>query len=76
MAKLTMNGMINHPLIEFTPDGKSIGKLINNGGILHFEGNTTESAKQFFDEIVRLNNTKMKELEQKIERLEKDNAVC
>jgi len=50
------------PLIELSNRNVTLGTLINNDGYLHFEGKVTESAQMFFDELVSLNNTYMKEL--------------
>ena len=41
--------------ITFTNDeGKELGKLIETGGILDFEGDATASAKQFFDDLLEI----------------------
>ena len=44
------------PFISFrTENGVTVGKLMGKGGILSFEGNCDESAKLFFDGVIKLN---------------------
>ena len=45
-----------HPIITFNGEDKVAGRLWQEGGKLHFEGNAHEAANMLFKELVRLNN--------------------
>jgi hypothetical protein len=59
----------NQHEVPFYFEGKVFAKLVLNDGVLSFEGDFDKSAKAFFDEVVKINSTHIKGLEQKIESL-------
>lgn len=44
------------PLLTFMVDGNCVGQLWAKDGVLDFQGNINNSAKLFFDEVVRSQN--------------------
>jgi hypothetical protein len=65
-------------VISFHGDsGKDLGKLTeNDDGELVFEGNADESAKVFFDAVVRVNNKKMNDVAVLLRLAKCPNAHC
>ncbi len=55
------NGEI--PFITFSVEGQDVGKLWGTGGILSFEGDCEESAKIFFEQVIKLNRSMMEDIE-------------
>lgn len=43
-------------IIQFNGVDEQIGRVWQEGGELHFEGNATEAARQLFDEVIKRNN--------------------
>lgn len=44
------------PLLTLVAENATVGKLWATGGVLSFEGNAEESAKVFFDHVIKLNS--------------------
>jgi hypothetical protein len=62
-------------IFGFSGGREPLGKLFYNAsGQFDFEGDATESAKQFFNEVITLSSQKQAALEAELERLRQDAA--
>ena len=63
--KIDSSSYENTYLLYFTgKDGRDLGNLKENqNGQLEFDGDATESARLFFDEVIKLNSMYIKKLE-------------
>jgi len=74
MVGVVMTDTLRVSTMKFNDCNEEIGSISFNDGIIDFKGNATDSATAMFNSVVKLNNSKLIELEKQV--AEKDAVIA